>query len=312
MSLDIKKVVVIGSGPAGYSAGIYLARASLQPLMISGFEEGGQLMTTTDVENYPGFRAGIQGPALMEEMKQQALHVGVEMLMDKVVSVDFSKKPFSLKTEFGAEVLTEVVIIATGAQAKWLGLPSEIKFRGYGVSGCATCDGFFFKGKEVLVIGGGNTAAEEALYLTNHASKVTLMHRGEKLRCEKILQEKLFKHPKINVIWNSILEEVLGEEEPNKKVTGAKIKNLKGEITELKLDGIFVAIGHKPSTEFLKGSGVEMDEEGYVKVTPGTTNTNIKGVFAAGDVADKIYRQAITAAGLGCIASLDAVKLLEE
>ena len=312
MSLDIKKVVVVGSGPAGYSAGIYLARASLQPLMISGFEEGGQLMTTTDVDNYPGFRAGIQGPALMEEMKQQALHVGVEMMMDKVVSVDFSKKPFSLKTEFGAEVLTEVVIIATGAQAKWLGLPSEIKFRGYGVSGCATCDGFFFKGKEVLVIGGGNTAAEEALYLTNHASKVTLMHRGEKLRCEKILQEKLFKHPKINVIWNSTLEEVLGEEEPNKKVTGAKIKNLKGEVTELKLDGIFVAIGHKPSTDFLKGSGLEMDEEGYVKVTPGTTNTNIKGVFAAGDVADKIYRQAITAAGLGCIASLDAVKLLED
>ena len=312
MSLDIKKVVVVGSGPAGYSAGIYLARASLQPLMISGFEEGGQLMTTTDVDNYPGFRAGIQGPALMEEMKQQALHVGVEMMMDKVVSVDFSKKPFSLKTEFGAEVLTEVVIIATGAQAKWLGLPSEIKFRGYGVSGCATCDGFFFKGKEVLVIGGGNTAAEEALYLTNHASKVTLMHRGEKLRCEKILQEKLFKHPKINVIWNSTVEEVLGEEEPNKKVTGAKIKNLKGEVTELKLDGIFVAIGHKPSTDFLKGSGLEMDEEGYVKVTPGTTNTNIKGVFAAGDVADKIYRQAITAAGLGCIASLDAVKLLED
>jgi thioredoxin reductase (NADPH) len=308
----MKNVIIIGSGPAGYSAAIYLARANLAPLMISGFEEGGQLMTTTDVENYPGFAEAVQGPWLMEQMKKQAINVGTEMVMDKVISVDFSKRPFTLKTEFGAEYSANAVIIATGAQAKWLGLPTEIEFRGYGVSGCATCDGFFFKGKEVMVIGGGNTAVEEAIYLTNHASKVTLVHRKDKLRCEKVLEEKLLKNPKINIIWNSELIEVLGEREPNKIVSGAKIKNINGEISEIKVSGIFVAIGHKPSTEFLKNSGLEMDEEGYITVKPGTTFTNIEGVLAAGDVADKVYRQAITAAGLGCIASLDVIKLLEK
>jgi thioredoxin reductase (NADPH) len=308
----MKNVIIIGSGPAGYSAAIYLARGNLAPLMISGFEEGGQLMTTTEVENYPGFAEAVQGPWLMEQMKQQAINVGTEMVMDKVTSVDFSKRPFTLKTEFGAEYSSDAVIIATGAQAKWLGLPTEIEFRGYGVSGCATCDGFFFKGKEVMVIGGGNTAVEEAIYLTNHASKVTLIHRKDKLRCEKVLEEKLFKNPKINIIWNTELIQVLGQREPNKIVSGARIKNTNGEISEIKVSGIFVAIGHKPSTEFLKNSGLEMDEEGYIKVKPGTTFTNIEGVLAAGDVADKVYRQAITAAGLGCIAALDVIKLLEK
>jgi thioredoxin reductase (NADPH) len=308
----MKNVIIIGSGPAGYSAAIYLARGNLAPLMISGFEEGGQLMTTTEVENYPGFAEAVQGPWLMEQMKQQAINVGTEMVMDKVTSVDFSKRPFTLTTEFGAEYSSDAVIIATGAQAKWLGLPTEIEFRGYGVSGCATCDGFFFKGKEVMVIGGGNTAVEEAIYLTNHASKVTLIHRKDKLRCEKVLEEKLLKNPKINIIWNTELIEVLGEREPNKIVSGARIKNTNGEISEIKVSGIFVAIGHKPSTEFLKNSGLEMDEEGYIKVKPGTTFTNIEGVLAAGDVADKVYRQAITAAGLGCIAALDVIKLLEK
>ena len=308
----MKNVIIIGSGPAGYSAAIYLARGNLAPLMISGFEEGGQLMTTTEVENYPGFAEAVQGPWLMEQMKQQAINVGTEMVMDKVTSVDFSKRPFTLKTEFGAEYSSDAVIIATGAQAKWLGLPTEIEFRGYGVSGCATCDGFFFKGKEVMVIGGGNTAVEEAIYLTNHASKVTLIHRKDKLRCEKVLEEKLLKNPKINIIWNTELIEVLGQREPNKIVSGARIKNTNGEISEIKVSGIFVAIGHKPSTEFLKNSGLEMDEEGYIKVKPGTTFTNIEGVLAAGDVADKVYRQAITAAGLGCIAALDVIKLLEK
>lgn len=310
---ETRNVIVIGSGPAGYSACIYLARANLNPLMISGFEEGGQLMTTTEVENYPGFATAIQGPWLMEQMKNQALNVGTEMVMDKVISVDFSSRPFTLKTEFGAEYKAKSVIIATGAQAKWLGLESEIKFRGYGVSGCATCDGFFFKNKEVMVIGGGNTAVEEAIYLTNHASKVTLIHRRNKLRCEKVLEEKLLKNPKIQIIWNHELDEVKGEEEPHKKVTSAIIKNTEsGQKTELKLDGIFVAIGHKPSTSFLLNSGVEMDEEGYIIVKPNSTQTNIKGVFGAGDVADKLYRQAITAAGFGCIASLEVIKLLEE
>ena len=308
----MRKVIIIGSGPAGYSAAIYLARANLKPLMISGFDEGGQLMTTTDVENYPGFAEVIQGPFLMEQMKKQAENVGTEMLMDKVISIDFSKKPFTLKTEFGEEFQTESVIIATGAQAKWLGLKSEQEFKGYGVSGCATCDGFFFKNKEVMVVGGGNTAVEEAIYLTNHASKVTLIHRKDKLRCEKVLEEKLLKNPKISVLWNTELEEVIGETEPMKKVTGAKLKNsLNGEITEVKLDGIFIAIGHKPSTDFLQNSGLEMDSEGYIKVKAGTTQTNIEGVFGAGDVADKIYRQAVTAAGFGCMASLEVIKMFE-
>lgn len=310
---EVKNVIVVGSGPAGYSACIYLARANLKPLMISGFEEGGQLMTTTEVENYPGFAHAIQGPHLMEQMKAQAINVGTEMIMDKVVSVDFSKTPFTLQTEFGNEYKAKTVVIATGAQAKWLGIESEIKFRGYGVSGCATCDGFFFKGKEVIVIGGGNTAVEEALYLTNHASKVILMHRRDKLKCEKVLEEKLLNHPKIEVLWNHELKEVKGEEAPQKKVVGAIVKNTQnGNEKELALDGIFVAIGHKPSTDFLLNSGLEMDSEGYILVKPNSTQTNIKGVFGAGDVADKIYRQAITAAGFGCISALEVIKFLEE
>jgi thioredoxin reductase (NADPH) len=307
----MRNVVIIGSGPAGYSCAIYLARANLKPLMISGFDEGGQLMTTTDVENYPGFADVIQGPYLMEQMKKQAENVGTEMLMDKVVEVDFSSKPFTLKTEFGAEFKAERVVIATGAQAKWLGIESETEFRGYGVSGCATCDGFFFKNKEVMVIGGGNTAVEEALYLTNHASKVTLVHRRDKLRCEKVLEEKLLNHPKIKVIWNSELVEVLGEKEPVKKVMGAKLKNTAGEISQISVEGIFIAIGHKPSTNFLVNSGLELDDEGYIKVKAGTTQTNIEGVYGAGDVADKIYRQAVTAAGFGCMAALEVIKSFE-
>jgi thioredoxin reductase (NADPH) len=308
----MKKVIVIGSGPAGYSAVIYLVRANLEPLLISGFEEGGQLMVTTDVENYPGFAETIQGPFLMAQMKKQAENLGTEMLMDKVSSVDFSKKPFTLKTEFGVEFKAERIIIATGAQAKWLGLESEAVFRGFGVSGCATCDGFFFKNKEVMVVGGGNTAVEEALYLTNHASKVTLIHRQDKLKCEKVLEKKLLSHPKISVLWNTELAEVMGELEPTKKVNGAVLKNSKtGELSKILVEGIFIAIGHKPATAFLKNSGLEMDEEGYIKVKAGTTQTNIEGVFAAGDVADKIYRQAITAAGLGCMASLEVIKSFE-
>jgi thioredoxin reductase (NADPH) len=233
------------------------------------------------------------------------------MLMDKVVSIDFSSKPFTVKTDFGAEFKAERIVIATGAQAKWLGIESETEFRGYGVSGCATCDGFFFKGKEVMVVGGGNTAVEEALYLTNHASKVTLVHRRDKLRCEKVLEEKLLKNPKISIIWNSEIEEILGEKEPAKKVTGVKVKNKSGEISQIKVDGIFIAIGHKPSTDFLLNSGLELDSEGYLKVKVGTTQTNIEGVYGAGDVADKVYRQAVTAAGFGCMAALEVIKSFE-
>lgn len=308
----VRDVVIIGSGPAGFTAAIYLARANLKPLLISGFEEGGQLATTTDVENFPGFASAVQGPWLMEQMKMQSVHVGTEIVMDKIVEVDFQKKPFTLRTEFGSEYKTKCVIIATGAQAKWLGLPSELEFKGYGVSGCATCDGFFFKNKDVLVIGGGNTAVEEALFLTNHASKVTLIHRKDKLRCEKILEQKVLNHPKIQVIWNTDLVEVLGEKAPQKVVTGARLKNaLTSEVSEIKIDGIFIAIGHKPATSFLNNSGIEMDLEGYIHLQVGTIFTNIPGIFAAGDVADKKYRQAITAAGMGCIAALEAIRYLE-
>jgi thioredoxin reductase (NADPH) len=308
-----KRVIIIGSGPAGYSAAIYLARANLKPIMISGYEQGGQLTTTTDVENYPGFAKAVQGPWLMEQMKLQAEHVGTEIIMNIVESVDFKSSPFSLTTDDGKKHEAECVIIATGAQAKWLGLETETKFRGFGVSGCATCDGFFFKNQEVMVVGGGNTAVEEALYLTNHASKVTLVHRKNKLRCEKVLEDKLLSHPKIKVIWNTILEEVLGDENPEKSVTGAKLKNVETEeISNIKVSGIFIAIGHKPATEFLKNSGLAMDSEGYIIVKPGTTDTNIEGVFAPGDVSDKIYRQAITAAGTGCISALDAIRFLDK
>ena len=304
------KALIIGSGPAGYSAAIYTARANLKPILVAGMQPGGQLTITTEVENYPGFADVIQGPWLMEQMQKQAEHVGTEIIFDHIAEVDFSKKPFTAKDESGNVYTADTVIICTGAQAKWLGLESEQKFQGFGVSGCATCDGFFFRGKEVAVVGGGNTAVEEALYLTNHASKVTVIHRRDSFRAEKILQDRLFKNPKVEVIWDSAIEEIVGTEEPN-SVTGARIKNVKtGTITDHKFDGIFIAIGHSPNTGIFKDK-VKMDAEGYILTTAGSTKTNIDGVFAAGDVQDKIFRQAITAAGTGCMAALEAQKFIE-
>jgi thioredoxin reductase (NADPH) len=303
------KLIIIGSGPAGYTAAIYAARAMLKPLLIEGIQPGGQLTITTDVENYPGFADVIQGPWLMEQMRAQATHVGTELVSEHIASVDFSRRPFHMKADSGAEYTADSVVIATGAQARWLGLPSEETFKGFGVSACATCDGFFYRNKEVLVIGGGNTAVEEALYLTNHASKVTLVHRRGELRAEKILQDRLFHHDKISVIWNSALDEVLGGVSPP-SVTGARLRNVKtGELTEVKTDGIFIAIGHVPATELFKGQ-VAMKPNGYILVAPHSTATNIAGVFAAGDVADDVYRQAVTAAGMGCMAALEAEKFL--
>jgi thioredoxin reductase (NADPH) len=305
------RLAVIGSGPAGYTAAIYAARALLKPMLISGIQPGGQLTITTDVENYPGFADVIQGPWLMEQMRAQAAHVGTEFIDDTVVSADLGQRPFRLKLDSGRTVLAETVVIATGAQARWLGIDSEQKFRGFGVSACATCDGFFYRGKEVAVVGGGNTAVEEALFLTSFASKVTLVHRRDELRAERILQERLFANPKIEVIWDNEVEEVLGDENPL-GVTGVRLKNLKtGEARELKIDGLFIAIGHAPASELFKGQ-LEMDGSGYLKVTPGTVSTAIKGVFAAGDVSDDVYRQAVTAAGMGCMAALEAARLLAE
>ena len=304
------EVLIIGSGPAGYSAAIYAARSALEPILVSGQQPGGQLTITTDVENYPGFAETIQGPWLMEEMKQQSEKAGTQIVEDMIVDVDLKSYPFIALGDGGNKYLANSIIIATGAQAKWLGIESEKKFMGFGVSGCATCDGFFYKNKEVLVIGGGNTAVEEALYLTNHASKVILVHRRDKLRAEKILQDRLFKHPKIQVIWDSALEEVLGSEKPL-SVEGARIKNIKtGNVSDLKVDGVFIAIGHKPNTGLFKDK-LDMDEEGYIITRPDSTKTSVKGVFAAGDVQDKIFRQAVTAAGTGCMASLEALKFIE-
>ena len=305
------RCLIVGAGPAGYTAAVYAARALLDPVLICGLTPGGQLTITTDVENYPGFAEVIQGPWLMEQMKEQALHVGAEVVEDIVVSADLSARPFRLVCDSGAVWLAETLIIATGAQAKWLGLESEQKFQGFGVSACATCDGFFYRGKAVAVIGGGNTAVEEALFLTNFASKVTLVHRRDELRSEKILQERLFKHPKIEVIWDSAVEEVLGTQNPS-GVTGVRLKNLKTDaITDLSVDGVFVAIGHAPASELFKGQ-LEMDAAGYLKIKAGTTATAIEGVYAAGDVTDDIYRQAVTAAGMGCMAALEAVRFLAE
>jgi thioredoxin reductase (NADPH) len=303
------KVLIIGSGPAGYTAAIYAARANLKPRLVSGLEPGGQLTITTDVENYPGFADVIQGPWLMEQMKLQAEHVGTQMTNDVVVEVDFSRRPFVAKGDSGDTYLADVVIIATGAQARWLGLASEQKFRGFGVSACATCDGFFFRGKEVVVVGGGNSAVTEALYLTNHATKVTIVHRRDSFRAEKVLQDRLMSHPKIKVVFDSVVDEVLGTPEPP-TVTGVKVRNVKtGAVNELKTDGFFVAIGHTPATQIFKGQ-VKMDAEGYIATKPDSTETNIPGVFAAGDVKDKVYRQAVTAAGLGCMAALEAEKYI--
>jgi thioredoxin reductase (NADPH) len=305
------RVAIIGSGPAGWTAAIYAARALLKPVVICGLQPGGQLTITTDVENYPGFRDVIQGPWLMDEMQAQAEHVGAEVVRDLVVKADLSKRPFRLTCDSGAEFLAETLIIATGAQAKWLGLPSEQHFRGFGVSACATCDGFFYRGKTVVVAGGGNTAVEEALFLTKFASKVYLVHRRDELRAERILQERLIAEPKIEVIWNSRIDEVLGTEEPL-GVTGVRLKDLKtGETRDLAADGFFVAIGHAPASEVFLGQ-LETKSGGYLKVKAGTTATSIPGVFAAGDVTDDIYRQAVTAAGMGCMAALEAVRLLAE
>ena len=309
MSAKHAKLVVLGSGPAGYTAAIYAARAMLKPVVIQGMQPGGQMTITTDVENYPGFADVIQGPWLMEQMQAQAAHVGTEFVMDHIARVDLSRRPFRLEGDSGDTYTCDALIIATGAQARWLGLPSEEKFKGHGVSACATCDGFFYKGKQVAVFGGGNTAVEEALFLTNFASKVTIVHRRDAFRAERIMQERLFKNPKIEVIWDSVLEEVTGSENP-KSVTGVSVKNVKtGKVTKLPVDGVFVAIGHAPATELFKGQ-LEMKDSGYLVTAPNSTHTSIPGVFAAGDVKDDIFRQAVTAAGMGCMAALEAERYL--
>jgi thioredoxin reductase (NADPH) len=303
------KLVIIGSGPAGYTAAIYAARALLHPVLISGFQPGGQLMITTDVENYPGYADVIQGPWLMEQMRLQAEHVGTHMISDHIVKVDLGQRPFRLEGDSGATYSCDSLVIATGAQAKWLGLPSESIFQGFGVSACATCDGFFFRGKEVVVVGGGNTAVEEALYLSHLASKVTLVHRRDALRAEKILQDRLFAKSNVAVVWDSAIEEIVGTQAPL-SVGGVRLKNLKtGQISELKTHGVFIAIGHKPSTELFVGQ-LDMKPGGYLQTAPDSTATNVPGVFAAGDVTDDIFRQAVTAAGLGCMAALEAERYL--
>ena len=309
MSSRHSRVIVLGSGPAGYTAAIYAARAMLKPLVIAGTQPGGQLTITTDVENYPGFAKTIQGPFLMEEMKAQAEHMGTEIVNDTITSVTLASKPIKLVGDSGTTYTCDALIIATGAQAKWLGLPSEQKFQGFGVSACATCDGFFYRGRKVLVVGGGNTAVEEALFLTNFATEVTVVHRRNEFKSERILQNRLFAHPKIKVIWDSELADVIGSEEP-KSVTTARIRNVKtGATTDLSVDGIFIAIGHKPATELFDGQ-LPFKHGGYLITEPRSTQTAIPGVFAAGDVTDDIYRQAVTAAGLGCMAALEAEKYL--
>ena len=305
------KVLIIGSGPAGYTAAIYAARAMLEPTLVQGLQPGGQLTITTDVENYPGYGDVIQGPWLMEQMQEQAKNVGTNIINDIIKSVDFKCKPFKAISESGTEYTADSVIISTGAQARWLGLDSEKKFQGYGVSACATCDGFFFKEKKVAVIGGGNSAVEEALYLTNFASKVYLVHRRDELRAEKILQDRLFKNEKVECVWDSELKEIVGDEDPL-NVKSINIKNTKtNETSSIELDGVFVARGHDPATQIFRDQ-VEMDEDGYIITKPDSTLTNVEGVYAAGDVKDKIYRQAVTAAGMGCMAALEAEKYLAE
>jgi thioredoxin reductase (NADPH) len=304
-----EKVIIIGAGPAGYTAAIYAARAMLKPLLIEGIQPGGQMTITTDVENYPGFADVIQGPWLMEQMRAQAEHVGTDIISDTVVEADLSQSPFRLKGDSGEEYLADALIIATGAKARWLGLPTEDKFQGFGVSACATCDGFFYRGKNVIVVGGGNTAVEEALYLANLADKVTLVHRRDELRAEKILQERLFKNPKIEVLWDHNLVEVIGEDDPL-GVTHAKLANTKtGEETTMEIDGIFIAIGHTPQTELFNGQ-LDLKSGGYIQTAPRSTATTVAGVFAAGDVTDDVYRQAVTAAGMGCMAALDVERYL--
>jgi thioredoxin reductase (NADPH) len=309
MSAIHAKLVIVGSGPAGYTAAIYASRAMLEPILIQGVQPGGQLTITTDVENYPGFADVIQGPWLMEQMQKQAEHVGTKIVTDHVNKLDLSSRPFRLETDSGQTYLADAVIVATGAQARWLGMTSEEKFKGFGVSACATCDGFFYRNKNVFVIGGGNTAVEEALFLTNFATKVTVVHRRDSFRAEKILQDRLFKHPKIEVVWDSAVDEILGSSNPD-KVTGIRLKNVKtGATTEFPADGVFIAIGHSPATELVAGQ-LKMKSSGYIETAPHSTATSVPGVFAAGDVTDDIYRQAVTAAGQGCMAALEAERFL--
>jgi len=303
------KVLIIGSGPAGYTAAVYAARAMLKPILVYGIEPGGQMSTTTDVENYPGFANVIQGPWLMEQMRDQAKAVGTELIEDHISSINLKSSPFEAVGDSGQKYTADTIIISTGAQARWLNLKSEQEFRGFGVSACATCDGFFFKDKEVAVVGGGNAAVEEAMFLTKFATKVKLIHRRDQLRAEKLLQKKLMDNKKIEIIWDTVVEDVLGDKEP-KNVKGLKIKNVKtNKVSEIKIDGLFIAIGHDPATSLVKGQ-LDMDKEGYVITKPDSTITNIPGVFAAGDVKDKIFRQAVTAAGMGCMAALEAEKFL--
>jgi thioredoxin reductase (NADPH) len=304
------KILIIGAGPAGYTAAIYAARANQKPILVQGMQPGGQLTVTSDVENYPGFADAVQGLWLMEQMSTQAARVGTEIISDIITEVDFSRRPFVCKADSGDTFVADTVIIATGAQARWLGIPSEKKFQGFGVSGCATCDGFFFRGKEVCVVGGGNTAMEDALYLTNFVNKVTMIHRRDAFRGEKIMQDRVLKHPKISVVWDSVVEGVVGDEQPNLSVNGVHVRNVKtGQDQVIPTSGLFVAIGHTPATKIFKGK-LKMDEEGYLLTKPDSTETDIPGVFAAGDVKDKVYRQAVTAAGMGCMAALEAEKFL--
>ena len=309
------KMLIIGSGPAGYTAAVYAARANLKPVQFLGMEPGGQLTITTDVENYPGFADPIQGPWLMEQMKAQAENVGTELKYEMIIEVDFSSRPYKATSDSGEKYTADTVVICTGAKARWLGLESETKFRNMGVSACATCDGFFFKGKRVAVVGGGNSAVEEALFLANLCEKVTLVHRRDELRAEKIMQQRLFDHPKIDVLWDNVVEEVLGVkigQGDNPGVTGLRTKNVKtGEMTDTELEGVFIAIGHDPATELFKGK-LDMDEEGYIVTAPDSTATSLPGIYAAGDVKDKTYRQAVTAAGMGCMAALEADKYLAD
>lgn len=311
MSERHAEVLILGSGPAGYTAAIYAARAMLKPLIVAGLQEGGQLTITTDVENYPGYADPVQGPWMMEQMKAQALNVGAEIANDLIVSADLDLRPFRLTGDSGTVYTSDALIIATGAQAKWLGLDSEAKFQGFGVSACATCDGFFYRGKDVVVVGGGNTAVEEALYLANIAKSVTLVHRRDELRAERILQERLFAMENVSLRWNSEIEEIVGEEKPMKSVTGVRLKDrLTGEVSQLAADGVFIAIGHAPAVELFEGK-LKQKPSGYLWVEPGTVRTSLEGVFAAGDVADDVYRQAVTAAGMGCMAALDAERYLQ-
>ncbi len=305
------KVLIIGSGPAGYTAAVYAARAALDPVLVTGIEVGGQMSITTDVENYPGFADIVQGPWLMEQMHRQAENVGTALINDLIAEVDLSRRPFRCTGDGGGVYIADTIVISTGAQARWLGLDSEAAFQGFGVSACATCDGFFFRGKDVAVVGGGNTAVEEALYLTNHATRVTLVHRRDALRAEKILQKRLFANERIEVVWNTVVDEVLGTEDP-KEVTGLRLRNVaSGEMSERAVAGMFVAIGHDPATALFRGQ-VDMDTDGYIRTAPDSTVTSVPGVFAAGDVQDKVYRQAVTAAGSGCMAALEAEKFIAE